>query len=82
MLSPSPTTASNLYLAKRFKWASLEEKASLNQVEVCPQALKLTHEIAKRVGEDGGGALIIDYGEDKLIADSLQVKLLSGLKLN
>lgn len=72
VLSPSPTTASNLYLAKRFKWASLEEKASLNQVEVCPQALKLTHEIAKRVGEDGGGALIIDYGEDKLIADSLQ----------
>lgn len=72
VLSPSPTTASNLYLAKRFKWASLEEKAKLNQVEVCPQALKLTHEIAKRVGEDGGGALVIDYGEEKLISDSLQ----------
>eukprot|EP00250_Pteridium_aquilinum_P005519 c15600_g1_i2 orf=468-1946(-) len=72
VLSPNPTTASNLYLAKRFKWASLKEKESLNQAEVCPQAMKLTYEIAKRVGEDGGGALIIDYGEDNIISDSLQ----------
>lgn len=72
VLSPEPTAASKLYLAKRFKWASLEEKESLNHAEVCPQALKLTREIAKRVGEDGGGALIIDYGEDKIVSDSLQ----------
>ncbi|KAH7300591.1 hypothetical protein KP509_24G070300 [Ceratopteris richardii] len=72
VLSPGPTTASRLYLAKRFKWASLEEKESLSHAEVCPQALKLMQEIAKRVGEDGGGALIIDYGEDKIVSDSLQ----------
>ncbi|KAI5071115.1 hypothetical protein GOP47_0013366 [Adiantum capillus-veneris] len=72
VLSPGPTAASTLYLAKRFKWAPLEEKESLNHAEVCPQALKVTHEIAKRVGQDGGGALIIDYGEDKIVSDSLQ----------
>ena len=74
VLSPTPTTASKLYLTKRFKWASLQEKAELNQVEVCPQAMTMAHEIAKRVGKDGGGALVIDYGEDKMISDSLQVR--------
>lgn len=73
MLSPAPTTASKLYLTQRMKWATLEEKAELEHIEVCPQALKLTAEIAKRVGEDGGGALIVDYGDDKPISDSLQV---------
>lgn len=72
VLSPEPTPASKMYLAKRFKWAMLEEKVELDQVEVCPQALKITQEIGKRVGKDGGGALVIDYGEDKLISDSLQ----------
>jgi hypothetical protein len=37
--------------------------------------MKVTAEIAKRVGEDGGGALIVDYGDDKLVSDSLQVFL-------
>ncbi|MCO5596812.1 hypothetical protein L7F22_050882 [Adiantum nelumboides] len=81
VLSPGPTAASKLYLAKRFKWASLEEKESLNHAEVCPQALKLTHEIAKRVGRDSGGALIIDYGEDKLVSDSLQVESILVLRI-
>ncbi len=73
VLSPGPTTASSLYLAKRMKWASLEEKAKIEHVEVCPSALKLTAEIARRVGEDGGGALVVDYGEDVMVSDSLQV---------
>lgn len=73
VLSSAPTTASKLYLTQRMKWATLEEKAELEHIEVCPQALKLTAEIAKRVGEDGGGALIVDYGDDKPISDSLQV---------
>ncbi len=55
------------------KWASLEEKAKIEHVEVCPSALKLTAEIARRVGEDGGGALVVDYGEDVMVSDSLQV---------
>jgi hypothetical protein len=46
VLSPGPTIASSLYLAKRTKWASLEEKAKIEHVEVCPSALKLTAEVA------------------------------------
>lgn len=35
--------------------------------------MDLTRQIAKRIDSDGGGALIIDYGKDGLISDSLQV---------
>lgn len=75
VLSPQPTTASKLHLTRRMRWASLQEKADIEHVEVCPQAMKVTAEIAKRVGEDGGGALIVDYGDDKIVSDSLQVCL-------
>ncbi|XP_013637543.1 PREDICTED: NADH dehydrogenase [ubiquinone] complex I, assembly factor 7-like [Brassica oleracea var. oleracea] len=34
--------------------------------------MDLTQEIAKRIGSDGGGALIIDYRKDEIISDSLQ----------
>ncbi|XP_009602294.1 uncharacterized protein LOC107816249 [Nicotiana tabacum] len=66
---PTPTT---LYLLKRFKWAENEEIAKLEQVELCPKAMDLTLEIAKRIGSDGGGALIIDYGLNGIVSDSLQ----------
>lgn len=74
VLSPQPTPAA-LYLAQRFKWAKAEEIANLNQIEVCPKAIDLTQEIANRIAVDGGGALIIDYGLNGIISDSLQVLL-------
>ncbi|KAL4195609.1 hypothetical protein AMTRI_Chr05g65530 [Amborella trichopoda] len=72
VLSPQPTTASVLHLVKRCKWAPKEELANLEHIEVCPKAMELTHAIAKRIGSDGGGALIIDYGHNRIISDSLQ----------
>ncbi|XP_024382737.1 uncharacterized protein [Physcomitrium patens] len=72
VLSPGPTAASKLFLTRRMKWASLQEKAEIEHVEVCPQAMKVTADIAKRVGGDGGGALIVDYGDSKIVSDSLQ----------
>ncbi|KAJ8546080.1 hypothetical protein K7X08_018663 [Anisodus acutangulus] len=71
VLSKQPTPAT-LYLLKRFKWAENEEIGKLEQVEVCPKAMYLTQEIAKRIGSDGGGALIIDYGLNEIVSDSLQ----------
>lgn len=72
VLSREPTTASKLYLAKRLKGLSPDEIAMLEHVEVCPQAVELTENIAKRISSDGGGALIIDYGQNGIISDSLQ----------
>uniref|UniRef100_A0A0D6R0S9 Protein arginine methyltransferase NDUFAF7 n=1 Tax=Araucaria cunninghamii TaxID=56994 RepID=A0A0D6R0S9_ARACU len=72
VLSPEPTAATKLYLAKRIKRLSLDEISKLEHVEVCPQAIELTKNIGKRVELDGGGALIIDYGQNGVISDSLQ----------
>lgn len=71
VLSPQPTPA-KLYLMKRSKWAVTEEIAKLDHIEVCPKAMELTQTIAKRISSDGGGALIIDYGMDAVVSDSLQ----------
>ncbi|XP_027354832.1 protein arginine methyltransferase NDUFAF7 homolog, mitochondrial isoform X1 [Abrus precatorius] len=71
VLSPQPTPAT-LYLLKRCKWAAAEEIAKVNQIEVCPKAMELTQTIVDRISSDGGGALIIDYGLDGVISDSLQ----------
>ncbi|KAF3569297.1 hypothetical protein DY000_02011057 [Brassica cretica] len=69
--TPHPTPAS-LYLMKRCTWATPEEREKLEHVEISPKSMDLTQEMAKRIGCDGGGALIIDYGMDGLISDSLQ----------
>ncbi|XP_027191980.1 uncharacterized protein [Cicer arietinum] len=71
VLSPHPTPAT-LYLLKRVKWAATEEIAKLNQIEICPKAMDLTQTIVERISSDGGGALIIDYGLDEVVSDSLQ----------
>ncbi|KAF9623800.1 hypothetical protein IFM89_005385 [Coptis chinensis] len=71
VLSPQPTPAT-LSLIKRCQWAAKEELAKLEQIEVCPKGMELTSNIAKRIGSDGGGALIIDYGLNGIVSDSLQ----------
>jgi hypothetical protein len=58
---------------KRCKWAATEEIAKLDHIEVCPTAMELTQTIADRISSDGGGALIIDYGLNGVVSDSLQV---------
>ncbi|OWM73974.1 hypothetical protein CDL15_Pgr022245 [Punica granatum] len=65
-------TPSNLYLLKRFKWAAPEEIANLEQVEVCPKGMDLTQKISKIISAYGGGALIIDYGLNGVVSESLQ----------
>ncbi|CAN8255456.1 unnamed protein product [Cochlearia groenlandica] len=71
VLSKQPTPAA-LYLMKRCTWAPPEEREKLEHVEISPKSMDLTQEMAKRIGSDGGGALIIDYGMDGIISDSLQ----------
>ncbi|KAI3452346.1 hypothetical protein Pfo_009011 [Paulownia fortunei] len=71
VLSSHPTPAT-LYLMKRCKWAKAEEIAKVNHIDVCPKAMDLTQAIANRIGVDGGGALIIDYGLNGIVSDSLQ----------
>lgn len=44
---------------------------------MCPKAMEITEQIADRISSDGGGALIIDYGKDGIVSDSLQVWILN-----
>ncbi|CAL4962921.1 unnamed protein product [Urochloa decumbens] len=71
VLSPHPT-ASLIYLSKRCGWASSEELEKVEHIEVCPKGMELTEQIADRISSDGGGALIIDYGKNGIVSDSLQ----------
>ncbi|XP_051224746.1 uncharacterized protein [Lolium perenne] len=71
VLSPQPT-ASLIFLSKRCQWASSEELEKVEQIEVCPKAMEITEQIADRISSDGGGALIIDYGKNGIVSDSLQ----------
>ncbi|KAI6671582.1 hypothetical protein NL676_006467 [Syzygium grande] len=71
VLSPLPTPV-NLHLMKHLQWAANEEIEKLNHIEICPTVMDLTQIIAKRISSDGGGALIIDYGLNGVISDSLQ----------
>ncbi|XP_010256307.1 PREDICTED: protein arginine methyltransferase NDUFAF7, mitochondrial [Nelumbo nucifera] len=71
VLSPQPTPTT-LYLMKRCKWDAKEETAKLDHIEICPKAMELTQMITKRISCDGGGALIIDYGQNGIVSDSLQ----------
>jgi len=41
-------------------------------VETCPQLAPIVHEISTRIAEYGGGALIIDYGDQRSLGDTLQ----------
>lgn len=72
VLSPQPTPAT-LFLLQRCKWAADKELEKLEHIEVCAKAMELTGAMAKRIGSDGGGALIIDYGLNGVVTDSLQV---------
>ncbi|XP_037413082.1 protein arginine methyltransferase NDUFAF7, mitochondrial-like [Triticum dicoccoides] len=71
VLSPQPT-ASLIFLSKRCEWASPEELEKVEQIEVCPKAMEISEQIADRISSDGGGALIIDYGKNGIVSDSLQ----------
>ena len=41
--------------------------------EICPEGLVLAKELASRVREDGGAALVADYGEEKITKNTLRV---------
>ena len=72
VLSPGPTAPVTLCLSPRLKWADPPQRSAAKHVEVCPAAAKISLDVASRIATDGGAALIIDYGQDGLVSDSLQ----------
>ncbi|KAF5933579.1 hypothetical protein HYC85_029750 [Camellia sinensis] len=50
----------------------LKKLLSLIELRFLSKSMELTQTIAKRISSDGGGALIIDYGLNGVVSDSLQ----------
>ncbi|KAF5284167.1 hypothetical protein FQR65_LT00167 [Abscondita terminalis] len=63
VLSPSETVVGKLFISK-------DENRPC--VEVSPESLSVSHKIGKRIENDGGLALIIDYGHNGIGTDSFR----------
>lgn len=50
-----------------------EERRS--HVEVCAEGGVLVQQLARRIGKDGGAALIADYGHDGTKSDTFRVRV-------
>ncbi|CAK0783585.1 hypothetical protein CVIRNUC_006784 [Coccomyxa viridis] len=72
VLAPNETPASKLLLPPRLAALSPDERDAVDMLEVCPQGMGLAAELAKRVSQEGGAALVVDYGRDAPYPDSLQ----------
>lgn len=73
VLAPSKTPASAAYGSLLPDTSSCEDG---RVCEVCPEGMVMVKELATRVREGGGGALIADYGEEEITKSTLRVNRL------
>lgn len=50
----------------------LEDTDDGNIIEICPSAGPITHALGARIEQNGGAALLIDYGDWRSLGDTLQ----------
>ena len=74
VLAPSETAASVAY-ASLLPQTRHGGGSDGEWCEVCPEGLVLAKELASRVVENGGAALIADYGEETINKTTLRVSL-------
>eukprot|EP00741_Cyanophora_paradoxa_P003512 tig00000711_g3410.t1 len=72
VLSPGKSPAAAALLAPRAGRLPRPKRGERAWVEVCAEGEAVAEAIGRRVAEHGGGALIIDYGEDGPQSDSLR----------
>uniref|UniRef100_A0A673JYN8 Protein arginine methyltransferase NDUFAF7 n=1 Tax=Sinocyclocheilus rhinocerous TaxID=307959 RepID=A0A673JYN8_9TELE len=63
VVSHSPTLASSILIQK---------DENRQHVEVCPEGGVIVQKLANRIAEDGGAALIVDYGHDGTKTDTFR----------
>ncbi|POM71079.1 Protoporphyrinogen oxidase [Phytophthora palmivora] len=70
VLSPGPTPATRVYIGREKLFdpsAALSHVAETHisdKIEISPVSIALVQDMAKRISQSGGGALIVDYGYD------------------
>eukprot|EP00455_Lapot_gusevi_P051806 TRINITY_DN780_c0_g1_i4.p1 TRINITY_DN780_c0_g1~~TRINITY_DN780_c0_g1_i4.p1 ORF type:complete len:510 (-),score=82.11 TRINITY_DN780_c0_g1_i4:36-1565(-) len=70
VLSGQPSTATMAYVLKNN--SSKETPPEGSQLEICPEAMAVSEDIAKRFDAHPGAALIIDYGDNHPMSNTLQ----------
>lgn len=50
-------------------------------MEVCPEGGVIVQKLASRIAEDGGAALIVDYGHDGTKTDTFRVSVMNVISL-
>ena len=75
VLAPSETPASVAYasLLPQVRGGDDSGPGDREVCELCPEGLVMAKELASRVVESGGAALIADYGEESTKKNSLRV---------
>ena len=69
VLAPGPTLASQTLVPQGTLW---------DQIEVCPQGGAIVEHMSEAISEQGGCALIVDYGEDHSKRHTLRVCLIGN----
>lgn len=72
VLAPRPTPASKLLVERRLAAMPFDQKAAVKGLEVSPQVMTTAGDLATRVAQQGGAALIVDYGRNRPYPASLQ----------
>ena len=73
VLAPSKTAASVAYASLLPQVTGQGKGNDGEWCELCPEGLVIAKELASRVVESGGAALIADYGEETVTKNTLRV---------
>ena len=73
VLAPGRTPASVAYASLLPQVTGQDKGNGGEWCELCPEGLVVAKELASRVMESGGAALIADYGEETITKNTLRV---------
>ena len=75
VVAPAPTPASAAFssLLPPPLTSGEQQEEGVTQAEVCPEGLLVAKEVARRVVQSGGAALVVDYGSSRVTKHTLRV---------
>lgn len=70
VLYPHPSQVSAVFVDSRAEFARLPTGS---RIEISPEGWNVMQHVTQHIGEHGGAALVVDYGEDYVQGDTLRV---------
>ena len=69
MLSSGPTLATKALISQ----LQVPTPSIGDTIEICPEAWRISLQLANLISKNSGACLFVDYGEDYILRDSLRV---------